>query len=179
MRHTSRSNNSLHRPDQNQSHRPHGPIHHSACGTALRSLKRGFLLRRLSDASRRIRGHAFQAAGIRNPLQTRTLLHAGSMSQTGHEEPLGLFGAGSNSDELDAHPALTEHDCSRNNTGDDGGADHESVDERLAHEMRDHDRMRARPAPGRKRRRANNPARGGCLSNSSSCGVRARREVRS
>jgi hypothetical protein len=65
------------------------------------------------------------------------------MSQTGHEEPLGLFGAGSNSDQLDAHPALTEHDRNHNNTGDDGGADHESVGERLAHEMRDHDRMRA------------------------------------
>ena len=40
--------------------------------TALRSLKRGFLPWRLSDAGRRIRGAVSQAAGIRNPSQQRS-----------------------------------------------------------------------------------------------------------
>ena len=56
---------------------PYQPAHprhsnpHSARGTALRSLTRGFLPWRLSDAGRRTRGAVSQAAGIRNPSQCR------------------------------------------------------------------------------------------------------------
>ena|GEM_PF-5688766 len=66
------SNNSLHRLNSNQSAHllPSNP--HSTCGTAWRSLKRGFLPCRLSDAGRRIRGPLPQAAGIRNPSQEET-----------------------------------------------------------------------------------------------------------
>src|SRR5215472_8808178 len=53
-----------------------------------------------------------------------------------------LFGAGSDSDELDAHPTHTEHDYGRDDPGDDRTADHESVGERLAHAMRHHDSTR-------------------------------------
>src|SRR5215472_17772264 len=59
-----------------------------------------------------------------------------------------LFGAGADSDELDAHPAHTEHDYRRNDPGDDRATDHESVGEHLAHAMRHHDRTR----PGREMR---------------------------
>ena len=72
------SNNSLHRLDSNQSDRPRHPNPHSACRTALRSLKRGFLPWRLSDAGHRIRGAVTQAAGIRNPSQERTTCCRGS-----------------------------------------------------------------------------------------------------
>ena len=65
------------------------------------------------------------------------------MSAVSHEETLGLFDAGSNSDEPDAHPAHTEHYYGRDNSGDDCAADHESVCERIAHAMRHHDRARA------------------------------------
>ena len=39
-------------------------------------------------------------------------------------------------DELDAHPAHTEHDHRRNDPGDDRAADHESIGECFAHPMR-------------------------------------------
>ena len=54
----------------------------------------------------------------------------------------------SDSNELDAHPAHTEHDHRRNEPGDNRAADHEPVGERLADAMRHHDPTRA----GRKMR---------------------------
>ena len=63
------SNNSLHRLDPNQPDRPPRSNPHSTRGTASRSLKRGFLHCRLSDAGRQICGAVPQAAGFRNPKQ--------------------------------------------------------------------------------------------------------------
>jgi len=66
------SHNSLDRLDLNQRTHPQRSNPHSARRTALRSLKRGFLPWRLSDAGRRIRRAAPHAAGIRNPSQKQT-----------------------------------------------------------------------------------------------------------
>jgi hypothetical protein len=63
--------NSLRRLDPNQPARPWHSNPHSACRTALRSLARGFLPWRLSDAGRRTRGAVTHAAGIRNPSHER------------------------------------------------------------------------------------------------------------
>jgi hypothetical protein len=50
----------------------------------LRSLKRGFLPWRLSDAGRRTRGTGSQAAGIRNPAQQRTFNYKSGWSGLCH-----------------------------------------------------------------------------------------------
>src|SRR4029077_19544461 len=63
------SHTSLHQLDSNQPARPRHSNPHSACGTAPRDLKRGFLPWRLSDAGRRTCRAVPQAAGIRNPTQ--------------------------------------------------------------------------------------------------------------
>jgi hypothetical protein len=47
------------------------------------------------------------------------------------------------SDELDAHPAHSEHDDRGKDPGDDRAADYEPVGERLADAMRHHDPTRA------------------------------------
>src|SRR5262249_57884583 len=53
------SHNSWHRLDPNQPARPRHSNPHSTCRAALRSLKRGFLLWRLSDAGPAVRGITF------------------------------------------------------------------------------------------------------------------------
>src|ERR1700758_1955470 len=60
----------------------------------------------------------------------------------GPARPLPIRSAG-RSNELDAHPAHTEHDHRRNEPGDDRAADHEPVGERPADAMRHHDPTRA------------------------------------
>lgn len=65
------SANLLGRLDPDHKSLPRLSNRHSACGTALRSLKRGSLPWRLSDAGRRTRGAVHHAAGIRNSSQLR------------------------------------------------------------------------------------------------------------
>jgi hypothetical protein len=64
------SANSLRRLDPNHKHLSRLSNLHNARGTAFRSLTRGFLPWRLSDAGRRTRGAVTHAAGIRNPSQS-------------------------------------------------------------------------------------------------------------
>ena len=78
------SNNSLHRLDPNQPDRPPRSNPHSTRGTASRSLKRGFLHCRLSDAGRQICGAVPQAAGFRNPKQLTSEIPG----QSGHALPI-------------------------------------------------------------------------------------------
>ncbi len=61
-----------HRLDPNRSARPGHPNPHSACRTASRPLSAVSSLELLSDAGRRRRGAAPQAAGIRNPSHKRS-----------------------------------------------------------------------------------------------------------
>jgi 2-haloacid dehalogenase len=74
------SHNLLDRLDPNQPARPQYSNPHSACGTALRSLKRGFLPWRLSDAGRSCPWLRSSAAGIRNPSQKRNSVPSATFS---------------------------------------------------------------------------------------------------
>ena len=80
------SHTPLHRLDPNQPTRPRHSNPHSACGTASRSLKRGFLPWRLSDAGPHSPRHR-QSLGRHPKPFTETDYHATIWALTGEANP--------------------------------------------------------------------------------------------
>jgi hypothetical protein len=67
------------------------------------------------------------AATVRSAALRSSILSCGNQRRAE-----GLRRSAPDSNELDAHPAHTEHDHRRNESGDDRAADHEPVGERRA-----------------------------------------------